>query len=62
MEKEAVSLQPSLLLQGDMGMGEPHSLLAMCASVERGKPVTMMGTEEENAKKPTRGKFSNYGN
>ena len=28
----AISLQPSLLLQGDMGMGEPHSLLAQYVS------------------------------
>ena len=31
----AVSLQPSLLVQADMGMGEPHSQLAMYASAER---------------------------
>ena len=58
----AVSLQPSLLLQGDMGKRERHPLLAMCASVEKGKPVTMIGTEEETVKKLTRSKFSNYGN
>ena len=28
-------LQPSLLLQGDMGMGGLHSLFAMCASAEK---------------------------
>ena len=32
VEREALSLSPSLLLQGDMGMGKPHSLLAMHAS------------------------------
>ena len=32
---EAVSSPPSLLLQGDVGMGEPHSLLAIYASTER---------------------------
>ena len=31
----AVSIQPSLLIQSDMGMGELHSLLAMYASVEK---------------------------
>ena len=40
----AISLQPSLLVQGDMGMRKPHSLIAMYASAERGKPVTMIGT------------------
>ena len=30
-----LSLPPSRLLQGDMGMGEPHSLLAMYASAEK---------------------------
>ena len=36
MEREAVSLSlpPSLSLQGDMGMGESHSLLAMYVSAE----------------------------
>ena len=32
---EAVSLPSSLLLLGDMSMGEPHSLLAIYASAER---------------------------
>ena len=41
----AVSLQPSLLVQGDMGMRKPHSLLAMYESAERGRPVAMIGTE-----------------
>ena len=40
------SLSSPLSLQGDMGMGEPLSLLAIYASVE-----TVMGTEEETAKK-----------
>ena len=31
----AASLQPSPLVQADMGMGEPHSLLAMYALVEK---------------------------
>ena len=31
----AVSLQSSLLVQADMGMREPHSLLAMYASAEK---------------------------
>ena len=31
----AVSVQPSLFVQADMGMGEPHSLLAMYASAEK---------------------------
>ena len=43
---KAVSLQPSLLVQADIGMRKPNSLLAMYASVERGKPATMIGTEE----------------
>ena len=30
----AISLQPSLLVQVDMGMRKPHSLLAMYASAE----------------------------
>ena len=30
-----LSFLPSLLLQGNMGMGEPHSLLAMYASVAK---------------------------
>ena len=30
-----LSLPPSLLLQGDMGMEEPHSLLAMYVSAEK---------------------------
>ena len=29
MEREAVSLQPSLLVQADMSMRKPHSLLAI---------------------------------
>ena len=35
---KAVSLQPSLLAQGDMVMREPHSLLTIYASAERGRP------------------------
>ena len=35
MEREAVSLSPTLLLQADMGMGEPHSLLAMYGLTEK---------------------------
>ena len=35
VEKEAISHLPSLLLQSDMGRGEPHSLLAMYASAEK---------------------------
>ena len=41
----SVSLQPSLLIQSDIGMGEPHCLLAMCASAERSRPATMIVTE-----------------
>ena len=41
----AVSLRPSLLVQADMGMRKPHSLLAMYASAERDKPVTMIVTD-----------------
>ena len=43
VEREAVSLQPSLLVQGDMGMRKPYSLLAMYA--ERGRHATMIGSE-----------------
>ena len=43
---KAVSLQPSLLAQGDMGMRKPHSLLAMYSSAERDRPATMIGAEE----------------
>ena len=46
VEREAVSLQPSLVVQGDMGIRKPHSLLAMYASAERDRPATMIGTEE----------------
>ena len=42
----AISLQPSLLEQADIGMRKLHSLFAMYASVERGRPATMIGTEE----------------
>ena len=45
-----------------MGMRKPHFLLAMYASAERGRPVTMIDAKELSAKKPTRGNFSNYGN
>ena len=47
----SLSLPPSLSLQGDMGMGGPHSLLAMCASAETQTPSTIFGTEEEPTKK-----------
>ena len=53
VEEEAVSLQPSRLLQAYMGMRKPHFLLAMYWSAGRGIPTTMIGT----AKKPTRGNF-----
>ena len=43
---KTVSLQPSLLAQGDMGMIKPYSLLAMYASAERGTPATMISAEE----------------
>ena len=46
VERETVPLQPPLLVQGDMGMRKPHSLLAMYTSAERGRPVIMIGTEE----------------
>ena len=44
--RKAVSLQPSLFVQGDIGMVEPHSLLTMCVSAERGRPATMISAEE----------------
>ena len=43
-------LHPSLSLQGEIGMEGPHSLLAMCASVEKQIPLTIFGKEEETAK------------
>ena len=61
MEREAVSLHLSLLLQGDMGMGEPHSLLAMCASAEKQICDDDWYWGRNGQKKPTRGEFSNYG-
>ena len=33
--RDHLSLPPSLSLQGDMGMGRPHSLLAIFVSAER---------------------------
>ena len=65
---EAVSPPSSLLLQGDMDMGEPHSLLAMYVSAEKqtfdhdgywGR--NKKKKKEKKKKKPTRGEFSNYG-
>ena len=35
MKRRALSLPPSLLLQSDMSMGEPHSVLVIYASAER---------------------------
>ena len=46
----AVSLQPSLLVQGDMGMRKPHFLFAVYASAERCRPATMVGTEGKQPK------------
>ena len=60
--RKLVSLQPSLLAQGNMGMRTLHSLLDMYPSEERGRPVTFISAEEQMTKKPTHGKFSNYGN
>ena len=42
---KAVSLQFSLLAQGDMGMRKFHSLLSMYASAERGRPATLISAE-----------------
>ncbi len=36
----------TLLVQGNVGMRKHHSLLVMYASAERGRPATMIGTEE----------------
>ena len=36
--RETISPSPTLSLQGDVGMGGPHSLLAMYVSVERQTP------------------------
>ena len=58
---EAVSPSPSLLLQGDMGMGEPHSLLAMYVSAER-PTYDHDWYWGKNRQKSTRGNFSDYGN
>ena len=43
---KAFSLQPSPLVQSDMGMRKPHLLLAMYASAKRSRLATMIGTEE----------------
>ena len=51
----------SLLLQGDMGMGEPHSLLATCASAENQICNHDWYGEGNGQRKPTRGECSNYG-
>ena len=40
-----VSLQHSLLVQADMGMRNPHSLLAMYVTAEGGIPATIISTE-----------------
>ena len=61
-KKGRFSLHPSLFLQGDMG--GPHSLLAMCASVEK-QFCDYDWYQERNCKKkkkPTRGEISNYRN
>ena len=34
-KKDSLSLPPSQSLQGDVGVGSPHSLLAMCVSAGR---------------------------
>ena len=46
----ASSLQPSLLVQSNMGMRKLYSLLVMYVSTERGKPATMIGTEGKQPK------------
>ena len=62
VDRKAVSLQPSLLVQGDMGMGEPHSLLAMYASAERQTGDHDWYWGRKSQKDPTRDDFSNYEN
>ena len=59
---EAVSLPSSLLLQGGMSVGEPHSLLAIYASAERQTCDHDGYLGRNRQKKPTRGEFSNYRN
>ena len=49
--RSRLSLPPSLLLQDEIDMEWPHSLLAMWASVEKQTPSTIFGTEEEPAQK-----------
>ena len=46
VERKAVSIEPSLLGRGDVGMRKPHSLLVMYASAERGRPAIMISAEE----------------
>ena len=58
---EAVSPSPSLLLQGDMGMGGSHSLLVMYILTER-QTRNHDWYRGKNSQKSTRGNFSNYGN
>ena len=59
MEREAVSLSlsPSLSLQGDMGVREPHSLLAMYVSAEKQIFEHDWFQGGARQKKSTRGKF-----
>ena len=56
---EAVSPPPSLLLQGDMGMGGPISISHVCISGEANLWLCLVLRKKQ--KKPTRGEFSNYG-
>ena len=46
VEREAISLLPSLLVQDDMDMRKTHSLLVMYASAERDRPATRISVEE----------------
>ena len=57
---EAVSPSPSLSLQGDMSMGEPHSQLAVYASAKKQIYDHVRYWGRNHQKKPTRGEFSNY--
>ena len=62
--EEAVTPPPSLLLQDDMDMGGPHSLLAVYASAEKQiwDHERYWGRNGKKKKTTTRGEFSNYGN
>ena len=56
-KKDCLSLPPSQSLQGDVGVGVPHSLLAMYVSAERQAPRSYLLLRKRPPKKSTRGEF-----